>query len=168
MSVAKPLPHDSARLHVTGAARYVDDLPLPASTLHLAFGLSTVAHGDILSMDLSEVRASPGVVAVWTAADLPFANDVSPSVHDEPLLATDRTMPPLSIRFLNQPRQPAALGPRDRRESFRNLRLIERQLFVNGNRSTVKERGATAHCAASVAPSIFVGVMLIRSPSQRT
>ena len=70
MSVAKPLPHDSARLHVTGAARYVDDLPLPASTLHLAFGLSTVAHGDILSMDLCEVRASPGVVAVWTAAEM--------------------------------------------------------------------------------------------------
>ncbi|MGB2892078.1 MAG: xanthine dehydrogenase molybdopterin binding subunit [Albidovulum sp.] len=97
MSVAKPLPHDSARLHVTGAARYVDDLPLPASTLHLAFGLSTVAHGDILSMDLSEVRASPGVVAVWTAADLPFANDVSPSVHDEPLLATDR------VHYVGQP-----------------------------------------------------------------
>ena len=31
MSVAKPLPHDAARLHVTGAARYVDDIPAPAS-----------------------------------------------------------------------------------------------------------------------------------------
>ena len=35
MSVASPLPHDSARLHVTGAARYVDDIPTPAGTLHL-------------------------------------------------------------------------------------------------------------------------------------
>ncbi len=45
MSVAKPVPHDAAALHVTGQARYVDDIPLPAGALHLAFGLSTVAHG---------------------------------------------------------------------------------------------------------------------------
>ncbi len=88
MSVAKPLPHDAAHLHVTGAARYVDDIPTPANTLHLAFGQSEVARGRIRSMDLSAVRAAQGVVAVLTAEDLPFANDVSPSVHDEPLLST--------------------------------------------------------------------------------
>ena len=88
MSVGASLPHDSARLHVTGRARYVDDLPVPADTAHLAFGLSTVAHGEITAMDLSAVRAAPGVVAVLTAADLPFANDVSPSAHDEPMLST--------------------------------------------------------------------------------
>lgn len=87
MSVAKPLPHDSAPLHVTGQARYVDDIPVPAGTLHLCFGLSAVAAGRITSMDLSAVRAAPGVVAVLTAEDLPFANDVSPSIHDEPLLS---------------------------------------------------------------------------------
>ncbi len=54
MSVADPLPHDSARLHVTGAARYVDDIPLPANALHLAFGLSDVAHGVIEALDLSD------------------------------------------------------------------------------------------------------------------
>ncbi|MCF7698082.1 xanthine dehydrogenase molybdopterin binding subunit [Loktanella sp. M215] len=90
MSVATPLPHDSAHLHVTGAARYIDDLPVPAGTLHLAFGLSQVARGAITAMDLTAVRRAPGVVAVLTAADLPFANDVSPSNHDEPLLATGR------------------------------------------------------------------------------
>ena len=97
MSVAKPLPHDSAGLHVTGAARYVDDVPLPANALHLAFGLSTVAHGEIVSLDLDAVRAAPGVVAVWTADDLPFANDVSPSIHDEPLLAAG------TVHYVGQP-----------------------------------------------------------------
>ena len=87
MSVTRPLPHDAARLHVTGQARYIDDLPVPSGTLHLAFGLSQVAHGEITAMDLDAVRAAPGVVAVLTATDLPFANDVSPSNHDEPLLA---------------------------------------------------------------------------------
>ena len=52
MAVAKPLPHDAARLHVTGQARYVDDIPMPRGTLHLAFGLSTVAKGTITAMDL--------------------------------------------------------------------------------------------------------------------
>ncbi len=87
MSVATPLPHDAAALHVTGQARYVDDIPVPATTLHLAFGLSEIAHGRITRIDLSQVRAAPGVVAVLTASDLPGENDVSPSVHDEPLLA---------------------------------------------------------------------------------
>ena len=89
MSIAKPLPHDAAALHVTGAARYVDDIPAPANALHLAFGLSDVAHGRITTMNLDTVRSAKGVVRVLTAADLPFANDVSPSAHDEPLLAND-------------------------------------------------------------------------------
>ena len=97
MSVAKPLPHDAAHLHVTGAARYVDDMPTPAGTLHLAFGLSPSACGTITAIDLNAVRDAPGVVAVLTAADLPFANDVSPSAHDEPLLATD------AVHYMGQP-----------------------------------------------------------------
>ncbi|MEM5521893.1 xanthine dehydrogenase molybdopterin binding subunit [Sulfitobacter sp. AS59] len=97
MSVAKPLPHDAAKLHVTGAARYVDDIPTPANTLHIAFGLSKSAAGRLISMDLSAVRAAPGVVAVYTADDLAFANDVSPSNHDEPLLAAD------AVHYAGQP-----------------------------------------------------------------
>jgi xanthine dehydrogenase large subunit len=97
MSVHTALPHDSALRHVTGTALYTDDLPAPAGTLHLCFGLSDRAHARIAALDLSAVRAAPGVVAVLTAADLPGANDVSPSVHDEPLLATGE------VHFHGQP-----------------------------------------------------------------
>ena len=38
--IGTPLPHDSALLHVTGEALYCDDIPLPATALHAAFGLS--------------------------------------------------------------------------------------------------------------------------------
>ncbi len=92
MSIRKPLPHDSARLHVTGAARYIDDIPTPASCLHLAFGLSQIAHGTINSINLDAVKNAPGVVSVWEARDLPSDCDCSPSVHDEPLLARDKIM----------------------------------------------------------------------------
>ena len=80
-------PHDSAYLHVSGAARYVDDTEEPADLLHLAFGQSSQAHGRIRQVDLSAVKAAEGVVAVYTAADIPGANDVSPMAHDDRLLA---------------------------------------------------------------------------------
>lgn len=87
MSIGTTQPHDSAHLHVTGAARYVDDIPVPAGTLHLAFGLSEQPHAEIIALDLTAVRAAPGVVAVMTAADMPFANNASPAPDPEPVLA---------------------------------------------------------------------------------
>ncbi len=95
--VHKSLPHDSAPLHVTGRAQYVDDIPAPAGTLHLAFGLSPAARGTILKTDLARVHAAPGVVAVLTAGDLPGDCDVSPAAHDEPLLADGR------VHYIGQP-----------------------------------------------------------------
>jgi xanthine dehydrogenase large subunit len=86
-AAGRPLPHESARLHVAGAAPYIDDLPELAGTLHAALGLSPVAHGRILSIDLAGLRAQPGVVAVLTAADIPGVNDCGAIVHDEPILA---------------------------------------------------------------------------------
>ncbi len=97
MTIGKPLPHDAAPLHVTGEARYTDDIPLPKGALHLAFGLSTIAHGAITAMDLSAVRAAPGVVAVFSAPDWPDMPDCSPSVQDEPLLAVGE------VFYLGQP-----------------------------------------------------------------
>ncbi|MDM7931439.1 xanthine dehydrogenase molybdopterin binding subunit [Tabrizicola sp.] len=97
MSMGKPLPHDAAPLHVTGQARYVDDIPLPGNALHLAFGLSTVAHGEITGVDLAAVKAAPGVVAAYSAADLDPMPDCSPSAHDEPLLAMGK------VHYAGQP-----------------------------------------------------------------
>ncbi|NBE06797.1 xanthine dehydrogenase molybdopterin binding subunit [Paragemmobacter ruber] len=97
MTMGKPLPHDAAPLHVTGQARYIDDIPLPAGALHLAFGLSTIAHGEVTAMDLTAVRAAPGVVAVLGPEDFAEMPDCSPSVHDEPLLCTGM------VQYLGQP-----------------------------------------------------------------
>ena len=81
------LPHESAHLHVSGQARYADDVPAPAGTLHAAFGLSPHAHARIKTMDLSAVRAVAGVAAVLTHRDIPGANNYGGIVHDDPLLA---------------------------------------------------------------------------------
>ncbi len=90
-------PHESAHLHVAGAAPYVDDLPELAGTLHAALGLSPVAHGRITALDLDRVRALPGVVAVLSAADIPGPNDCGAIIHDDPILAEG------VVRYLGQP-----------------------------------------------------------------
>jgi xanthine dehydrogenase large subunit len=81
------LPHDSAELHVTGQARYIDDLPEPHGCLHAAIGQSARAHARIVRMDLSRVAAAPGVVVVLTGMDFPGMNQIGPVILDEPALA---------------------------------------------------------------------------------
>ena len=87
--VHKPLPHDSGAKHVQGSAEYIDDIPEPIGTLHIAVGVTPVARGTLRRLDLTEVRSAPGVVAVLTAADIPGKNDVSPGSADEPVLVQD-------------------------------------------------------------------------------
>ncbi|MBL1434966.1 MAG: xanthine dehydrogenase molybdopterin binding subunit [Rhodobacteraceae bacterium] len=96
MSVSKSIPHDSGPAHVSGEARYVDDYPMPANCVHLAFGVSEKAHADF-TVDLADVRVAEGVIEVMVAADLPAENDVSPSAHDEPMLAVE------TVHYIGQP-----------------------------------------------------------------
>ncbi len=81
--------HDSAVGHVTGAARYLDDIPTVPGTLEAALVLSAHAHARIRRIDLTRALASPGVVAAITAADIPGRNDVAPIRSEEPALAAD-------------------------------------------------------------------------------
>src|SRR6185436_17096166 len=54
---------------LTGRGHYIDDLVLPGM-LHAAFMRSTVPHGRLMSVDVSEAREQPGVIAVYTGADM--------------------------------------------------------------------------------------------------
>ena len=80
-------PHESAHLHVAGAAPYTDDPPEVTGTLHAALGLSPLAHGVIESLDLERIRSQPGVVDVFSARDIPGANQCGALLPDEPILA---------------------------------------------------------------------------------
>ncbi|MEY2892763.1 MAG: hypothetical protein RJA98_2671, partial [Pseudomonadota bacterium] len=95
--VGVSLPHEAAHLHVAGRAPYVDDIAESAGTLHAALGLSPIAHGKLLGIDLARLRALPGVVAVLTAADIPGPNDCGPIVHDDPILCDG------TLRHVGQP-----------------------------------------------------------------
>ncbi|MCB0074065.1 MAG: xanthine dehydrogenase family protein molybdopterin-binding subunit, partial [Caldilineaceae bacterium] len=54
---------------LTGRALFTDDVDLPGM-LHVAFVRSQYAHAHIRGVDVSAAQAMPGVVAVYTAADL--------------------------------------------------------------------------------------------------
>ena len=56
---------------LTGAARYVGDMD-PPGTVHVVFVRSVTAHARIVSVDTEAARSAPGVVGVWTAADVPI------------------------------------------------------------------------------------------------
>ncbi len=87
-TVGKTIAHDSAELHVTGAATYIDDIREPDGTVHVVPGFAMDgAVGKIVALDLSPVRAAAGVLAVFTAADISGHNDCSPIMGDDPILA---------------------------------------------------------------------------------
>ncbi|MGH9087535.1 MAG: xanthine dehydrogenase family protein molybdopterin-binding subunit [Acidimicrobiales bacterium] len=65
-----------------GEARYVADLD-EAGACHAVFVRSQVAHGILRSVDVAEAAAQPGVVGVFTAADLPL-----PALGEFPPLPT--------------------------------------------------------------------------------
>jgi xanthine dehydrogenase large subunit len=96
-ALGAPLPHESAELHVSGEARYIDDIPEVHGTLHAALGLSRHAHARIVSLDLRRVSEAPGVVAVLCAADIPGENNCGPVLHDDPVLADG------TVQYLGQP-----------------------------------------------------------------
>src|SRR6266542_2475950 len=85
---------------VTGKGHYVDDEP-PAGTLHAAFVRSSLAHAEIKSLDVSAAAAAPGVVAVFTAADLDLPARVGfemvPAAMARPRLAEG------TVRFVGEP-----------------------------------------------------------------
>lgn len=56
---------------ITGKGRYLDDIKLQSMT-HLAILRSPYAHAEIGSIDTSRAKGMPGVLAVFTGADIPY------------------------------------------------------------------------------------------------
>jgi carbon-monoxide dehydrogenase large subunit len=84
---------------VTGGSTFLADLHLP-DALHAVFVRSEMAHGQLLEVDTQMAASVPGVVAVWTAADLAMApHQGLATVHHHfarPPLAVDR------VRFVGE------------------------------------------------------------------
>jgi carbon-monoxide dehydrogenase large subunit len=67
--IGRSVPRVEDERLLRGAGRYVDDLD-PPGCCEAAFLRSTLPHARIVSVDVSAAREAPGVVAVFTGADL--------------------------------------------------------------------------------------------------
>jgi len=83
---------------VTGRGRYAGDIHLPGLA-HLVFARSAQPHAAIRSIDVETARAMPGVIAVWTAADLPETAKALADFMPRGVTARPRTV--LSIGEVN-------------------------------------------------------------------
>ena len=90
--LGSPLRRKEDRRLITGRGRYVEDLHFPGM-VHAAFVRSPHAHARVVSIDTAAARAMPGVIAVYTARDLPeCARPIPPSIA-----------PPAGFRATTQP-----------------------------------------------------------------
>ena len=90
-------PHESAPKHVSGHARYTDDISEPEGTLYGAIGWAKKSHAIIKKINLDKVIKSEGVVAVVTSKDIPGRNDVGPVFDGDPIFSTNK------VEYFGQP-----------------------------------------------------------------
>jgi len=159
--------HDSAGKHVAGEALYIDDLPEPAGLLHLFVGQSARAHARVTRLDLSAVRAAPGVVCVLTSADVPGRNDIGPVQNDEPLL------PEGVVHFVGQPLFAVAAESLPKARAAAALAVVEYEDLpplltieaAQAANSTIEDsqvmRLGDAHAAIAAAPHSLSGRLAI-------
>ncbi len=88
---------DSIGPHTRGESIYVDDMPEPINILHAVVFASSIAHGKILSLDITEAESSKGVHKVLIAKDIPGDNQIGRIIQDEELLAEKE------VQFIGQP-----------------------------------------------------------------
>jgi 4-hydroxybenzoyl-CoA reductase subunit alpha len=114
--IGRRLPKVNSWAHLTGEARYADDIFLPRM-LYGRLLRSTRPHARIRRIDVSRALAHPGVVAVVTGADMPEKMGIMPSTQDETALAVDK------VRYVGEP--VAALAAVDEDTAFEALSLID-------------------------------------------
>ncbi|KAK0098372.1 hypothetical protein PV326_008961 [Microctonus aethiopoides] len=89
--IGRPIIHASAFKQATGEAIYCDDIPRIQGELYMALVISTKAHANILRIDASKALSVDGVVAFFTAKDIPVENQwVGPVFHDEQVFVSKK------------------------------------------------------------------------------
>ncbi|HZW42662.1 MAG TPA: molybdopterin cofactor-binding domain-containing protein, partial [Agromyces sp.] len=86
--VGTPMAHESAVLHSTGTAVYTDDLGARGHHVLTAWPVQSEHAHAMVTLDVEDALAVPGVVRVLTADDVPGHNDAG-AKDDEPLFPSE-------------------------------------------------------------------------------
>ena len=130
---------------VTGRAQYGADI-YPAGLLHGKILRSPHAHAKIVSIDTGQAEALPGVTAVLTSADFPFAHLSREELGSgyQPLkFATDHIMASDKVLFKGHPvAAVAAINPHVAEEALRSIKVEYQQLPPVMNVRDAMEEGS--------------------------
>ena len=122
--------------HVRGESVYLDDIPVVNGTLYAAVFDSTVAHGKIISLDISEASATAGVIRIFTASDIPGENQIGGIIPDEELLASTH------VHFCGMPiALVVAESDETARTALKKIKVVIEPLPVITNPREAKEKG---------------------------
>jgi len=81
--IGRSIPRQEDRRLLLGRGRFIADIHLPGM-LHVAFVRSAVAHARIRSIEIARALASPGVVAVFTGANIRAHLELIPGMQNRP------------------------------------------------------------------------------------
>jgi carbon-monoxide dehydrogenase large subunit len=152
---------DLALLTVGGS--YVDDLPLEGAA-HLAYVRSAVAHGRLTAVDVEEARCAPGVVAVYTAADV----DLAPAPPALPMINQAMARPWLAgekVRYVGDPIAVVVAETRAQAVDAVDLVIVDYEPLPPVLDLDAAERGAVLFDDAGTNLAFDLGAMLGTAPS---
>jgi CO/xanthine dehydrogenase Mo-binding subunit len=122
-TIGKRAPRVDAEAKVTGAAHYSDDRSRP-DMLYMKLLFARRAHARVVRIDARQAEAYPGVVAVFTAQDVPV-NEYGLQTNDQPVLCGPGSEKPGTdvVRFEGD--QVAAVVAETVKAAAAALKLIE-------------------------------------------
>jgi xanthine dehydrogenase/oxidase len=86
--VGQPIPNKNSESQCCGDAKYTGDIPLPPNACYIALVMSTIPHGLIKSIDISEAEKCSGFIRFLSAKDIPGVNAVGTAIKDEEVFVT--------------------------------------------------------------------------------
>ncbi|CAH2056999.1 unnamed protein product, partial [Iphiclides podalirius] len=98
----EPLPKLEALIQSAGEAKYVNDIPTLPKEVYCAFVPSEIAVGEIESIDPSSAFKLPGVLAFFSAKDIPGSNNFIP-LNIEGAIAPEEIVCSRDVKYYNQP-----------------------------------------------------------------
>jgi carbon-monoxide dehydrogenase large subunit len=122
--VGSPILRQEDERLLLGRARFIDDIPEPAGTVHVVFLRSSYPHARIRSIDVSAAASFPGVVAVFTGAQIAESTKpmLSPTLPGQPKLIR-QNMAVEFVRYVGE--AVAAVVAEDRYVAEDAVELIE-------------------------------------------
>ncbi|XP_015433474.1 PREDICTED: indole-3-acetaldehyde oxidase-like [Dufourea novaeangliae] len=100
----KPIPKMESVYQTSGEAQYVNDIPPLANEVFCAFVISTVPNGKVASIDPSNALKMKGVVAFYSAKDVPGRNLFINKDNQQQMLSFDEVLfADTRIEYAGQP-----------------------------------------------------------------